>query len=80
ATIGVKAQDLRIIKGEGALSSYQWSTQTAEHFFCKFCGIYTHHRRRIPDENGAYGINVGCLAGVSPADLEPIPYFDGRSI
>ncbi|MEM9438621.1 MAG: GFA family protein [Pseudomonadota bacterium] len=80
ATVGVKAPDLTILKGKDALASYQWGTASAEHFFCKTCGIYTHHRRRIPDEYGDYGINIGCLEGVNPAELEPLAYFDGQAI
>ncbi|MEM1233433.1 MAG: GFA family protein [Pseudomonadota bacterium] len=80
ATIGVKAADLTVLKGAGILTRYQWGTNAAEHFFCSNCGIYTHHRRRIPDQHGDYGINVGCLEGVDPSALEPIPYFDGRAI
>ena len=55
--------------------SYQWNTGTARHWFCSVCGIYTHHRRRSdPTE---YGVNLGCLDGVNPADFEPIPWNDG---
>ena len=36
----------------------------AEHFFCKICGIYTHHNRRS-DPNGA-AANIGCIDAIDP--------------
>lgn len=54
--------DLTIIEGEENLSLYQWNTNTAKHYFCKICGIYTHHKRRsVPTE---FGVNVACIEGV----------------
>ena len=58
-----------------ALKVYQFNTKVAKHFFCSHCGIYTHHQRRsYPDQ---YGYNVGCLEGINPFDLEPVPLLDG---
>ena len=71
----VKLADLKITKGQDVLKLYQFNTNTAKHFFCSNCGIYTHHQRRSsPDE---YGFNVGCLEGVNPFGLKNIPVKDG---
>jgi len=71
----VPLSGLRIVKGEDVLSLYQFNTRTAKHYFCSNCGIYTHHQRRSnPDE---YGYNVGCIEGVNPFDLGPVPTSDG---
>ena len=40
----------------------------AEHFFCKNCGIYTHHNRKS-DPTGA-AINIGCIDEINPFDYE----------
>ena len=73
--ISVPIANLEIVKGAEALTLYQWNTGTAQHWFCSVCGIYTHHRRRSdPTE---YGVNLGCLEGINPADYEPIPWNDG---
>ncbi|GAB4293804.1 MAG: GFA family protein [Roseovarius sp.] len=73
--VSVALGDLELVRGADKLTLYQWNTGTARHWFCSVCGIYTHHRRRSnPNE---YGVNIGCLEGVNPADLEPIPWSDG---
>lgn len=65
----------RILSGADNLTLYQFNTKTAKHFFCKTCGIYTHHQRRSnPSE---YGFNVACLEGVNPYDFAPAIIYDG---
>ena len=50
---------LKLTKGENNLGMYQFGTNVAKHFFCKTCGIYTHHFRKS-DPNGI-AINIGCI-------------------
>jgi hypothetical protein len=69
---------VRIVKGAENLTLYQWGTQTAEHYFCKTCGIYTHHRRR--GDAGEYAVNLGALDGVDPSEHGPFPWFMGRDV
>ncbi len=66
---------IRILQGADRLSLYQWGTNTAKHYFCSICGIYTHHQRR--SNPNVYGINAACLEGISPRDLDPVPWADG---
>ncbi|MEZ9232970.1 GFA family protein [Vibrio amylolyticus] len=71
----VKLDGIRILKGQDLLKLYQFNTNTAKHYFCSNCGIYTHHQRRSdPTE---YGFNVGCLDGVNPFDLDSVVTNDG---
>ena len=71
----VKMGDLQIVKGAENLTLYSFGTHTAMHHFCKICGIYTHHQRRSdPNE---FGVNMGAIDGVNPADYEPIGWNDG---
>ena len=76
AIVGSVALDgIKILKGAEHLKLYQFNTNTAKHFFCGECGIYTHHQRRSnPSE---YGYNVGCLEGVNPYELGEIEVMDG---
>ncbi len=68
-------EDFEITSGEEALTLYQFNTNTARHYFCSRCGIYTHHQRRSNPEE--YGVNVACLDGVSPFDFAEVPVGDG---
>ena len=75
AMLGVPLDRLRIVKGAENLTLYQWNTNTAKHYFCKTCGIYTHHQRRAdPNE---FGVNMGAITGINPRDFEPIGWSDG---
>jgi hypothetical protein len=75
AVASVALADLTIVRGADTLTLYQFNTGTARHWFCRTCGIHTHHQRRSnPDE---YGVNIGALDGVNPATLGPIPWADG---
>lgn len=67
--------DIVFLRGEENLTLYKFNTRTAQHWFCKTCGIYTHHQRR--SDPALYGINVACLAGISPFDFAEVPVVDG---
>ena len=68
ASAGIPLSALKVTKGSENLTLYCWGTGTAKHYFCKTCGIYTHHRRRSnPDQ---YGFNIACLDGVNPYDFD----------
>jgi len=72
---GVPLGKLKVVRGADQLTLYQWNTKTAKHYFCKTCGIYTHHQRRSkPDE---FGYNVACLEGINPYELGEIPVSAG---
>ncbi len=72
----VKVHESRfsLLSGEDSLGEYQFHTKTARHFFCKICGIYTFHRKRITPDN--FGVNVHCLSSFDPADI-PVRHTDG---
>jgi hypothetical protein len=73
--VTVPLDGLDIVKGAENLTLYSWGTHTAKHYFCKTCGIYTHHQRRLnPNE---YGVNMGGLERVTPQDFKDIPTWDG---
>lgn len=77
AAVTAPLDGIKIMKGEDNLTLYQWNTNTAKHYFCKTCGIYTHHQRRSnPNE---YGVNLGAINGVNPRDLGDIAWVDGVS-
>lgn len=77
AAVSALIGDLTILKGADNLTLYQFNTGVGKHWFCKTCGIYTHHERR--STAGEIGVNVSCLDGISPFDFAEIPVLDGRN-
>ena len=76
--IGVLGEnDFKIVKGENFLKLYQYYTKAAKHYFCSICGIHTHNRPRINPK--IFGINVACVEGMDPFELENIGLNDGEN-
>ena len=73
----VEVKDLQIKSGSEQLTKYQYHTKVAEHYFCKICGIYTHHNPRI--NPAMTGFNVGCIDEINTFDLKEIPVNDGQN-
>ncbi len=61
---------IRYTAGEGNLTLYQFNSHVAKHYFCKTCGIYTHHNRRSNPQE--IGVNLACLEGQTPLLCEVI--------
>ena len=73
----VKNEDFKIIKGTNKLKIYQFHTNTAKHYFCSICGVYTHHN---PRSNPAMtGFNLGCIDEINTFDLNDIVVNDGSN-
>ena len=53
---------LTVIAGGSSLGIYSWNTGEAQHYFCKVCGIYTHHVMRGCTDR--VGTNMGCIEGI----------------
>jgi len=61
----VHESSMRILSSIDSLTTYQFHTHTAKHYFCKVCGIYPLHSKRVtPDQ---YGVNIFCLEGFDPS-------------
>jgi len=73
--VSAELDGFAILAGQEMLSTYQFNTKTAQHYFCSRCGIYTHHRRR--SNPNQFGVNVACLEGISPFDFDEVPVNDG---
>ena len=57
--IKVHETSMRILSGKKSLTTYQFHSNTAEHYFCNTCGIYPFHRKRVTPDY--FGVNVHCL-------------------
>jgi len=73
--VSSELDDIEFVKGEDNLTLYRFHTGTAKHYFCRTCGIYTHHQRR--SNPNQFGINVACIEGISPFDFPEVKVFDG---
>mgnify|MGYP001242385564 CR=1 FL=1 len=73
----VPKENFNLTKGEMSLSLYQFNSNIAKHYFCKKCGIYTHHNRKS-DPNGM-GVNLGCVDELDATDYDT-KSFDGRKL
>ena len=65
--VKVHESAFELLAGAEQLASYQWHTHTAVHHFCKRCGIYPFHRKRVTPDH--FGINVHCLDDYDPAGI-----------
>lgn len=75
--VTAKKEDFHLVAGEDHLTLYQWNTNTARHYFCKICGIYTHHWRRSAPQ---YGYNLGCIEGIRIEDYTDVPIGNGHAM
>jgi hypothetical protein len=65
--VKVHESRFKLLAGEDCLTEYRFHTGTARHFFCKVCGIYPFHRKRVTPDH--LGINVFCLHDFEPAGI-----------
>jgi hypothetical protein len=73
----VHESEFELLAGEDHLTEYRFHTQTARHFFCKTCGIYPFHRKRVTPDY--FGINVFCLDDFEP-DAIPVRATVGKGM
>ena len=76
-----KEGQLRLLSGEGDLTEYLFGSRKNQHFFCKRCGVRPFGVGNDTPMGKMYGVNVGCLEGVSERELAAIPitYVDGMN-
>ena len=71
--IMVPHDEFELVTGRDALTSYRFGSGTAEHLFCKNCGVKSFYQPRShPD---AWSVNANCLD--ERPDLA-VTHFDGR--
>lgn len=73
----VHKDKFRLLTGEDALSLYEWNTHAAKHYFCKHCGIYTHHQPRTRAD--MIGVNLGCIDDIDASKL-PVERLPGSQL
>jgi hypothetical protein len=71
----------RLLAGSDQLTEYLFNTRKNQHFFCRHCGVRPFGVGNDTPIGKMYGINVGCLEGLTEAELSQIPitYIDGQT-
>ena len=75
--VKVHESQFELLAGAEQLTEYRFHTRTARHFFCKVCGIYPFHRKRVTPD--FVGVNVHCLEGFDPVGF-PVRATDGKGM
>jgi hypothetical protein len=74
-----KEGQFRLLSGGELLTEYLFHSRKNQHFFCKVCGVRPFGVGNDTPVGKMYGVNIGCLEGVSEEELSAIPitYVDG---
>jgi len=67
-------EQFELVSGRDALTSYRFGTGTAEHLFCRHCGVKSSYQPRSHPK--AWSVNANCLD--QPVELT-VEQFDGRN-
>ena len=59
--------EFELLQGRDDLSIYLWGDKMVNHYFCRHCGIYPFHRKRVSPDS--LGINVFCLHDFEPTGI-----------
>jgi hypothetical protein len=70
----VPHDEFELVSGRNSLASYRFGTGTAEHLFCRHCGVKSFYQPRSHPES--WSINANCLDEAPPLEIER---FDGRN-
>ena len=75
----IDRKDLKVVKGQDKIKTYQFNTNVAKHHFCSECGTHTHNLRR--SNPNTFGFNVGCIDEIEPDRLFKLKTFvnDGQN-
>ena len=66
----------RLLSGAEALTEYRFNTGTAQHLFCRHCGVKSFY---VPRSNpDGYSVNLRCLDQSTLAEVTIEPFDDGE--
>ena len=65
---------LRLLRGADALTDYRFNTGTAQHLFCRHCGVKSFY---VPRSNpDGYSVNLRCLDRATVTEVTVEPFDD----
>jgi hypothetical protein len=68
--------DFELLHGKNDLTVYTFETGTAQHTFCKHCGMHPFYIPR--SQPHMITVNARCLDGIDQTTLKPSRFFDGE--
>ena len=68
-----RPEGFRLLTGQDELSEYLFHSRKNQHFFCRRCGVRPFGIGNDTPVGQMLGVNIGCLEGVSEAELSRIP-------
>lgn len=74
----VPTSSFTLLKGEGAMTEYQFNRHNIHHLFCSACGIQSFARGKRPDGAEMIAINARCVDDID-LDKLTVKKIDGRS-
>ncbi|WP_339384319.1 GFA family protein [Microcoleus sp. LEGE 07076] len=70
----MRPEPFTLLCGEDVLTTYTFNTGTAQHTFCRICGIHSFYRPLAhPDR---FDVNIGCLDSDAVSHFRSLR-FDG---
>jgi hypothetical protein len=69
----VSPEAFRMLAGEEALTLYVFNTRRNHHHFCRHCGVRVFGIGNDTPVGKVVGVNVGCLEGLTDAELARVP-------
>lgn len=70
----VPRSDFRLVSGNDSLTSYRFNTRTANHLFCKVCGVKSFYVPRSHPND--FSVNARCL-DEGTVQMMTVTPFDG---
>jgi len=74
----VPTSNFKLLKGEDAMTEYQFNRHNIHHLFCSTCGIQSFARGKRPDGAEMVAINARCVDDID-LDKLTVKKIDGRS-
>lgn len=69
----VPETQFKLVKGEKALTDYQFGKKNIHHLFCSTCGVASFGKGTAPDGMKMAAINVRCLDDIDLDKITPRP-------
>jgi hypothetical protein len=70
----VAHEEFELVTGRDALASYRFGTGTAQHLFCRNCGVKSFYQPRSHPH--AWSVNANCLDAAPELAIE---HYDGAN-